>query len=849
MNDWEQLKAYAEKGDQRAFAALVSQYVGLVYGAASRKLGNTAAAEEVVQTVFILLAKKAGKLKPSGSLGAWLYSTACRQAIDLYRKESARRRREEKHAMDKETILTEESSLWTDIVPILDEAMASLDSKDRTAVLMRYFEERPLKEVSQVLEVSEDAARKRVARALDRLRHWFQRRGVECSTSALGVALGAYAAKTFPQHLAESAAQAALSHAGTQISAAATLTTMTSIKLPMIAGLLAGTALPLTFAYRQNHEEHPPEPEAPPALALDVSLPSAEMSGLIAEWNQLRTQYGPNGGSMAAFYEAVQKVSDDFKRRVFRTALVAHWATDDPLEAMAFFEQKKDNSRMGDVLRVWLERDASAALSAMKTHGDDWSVPIGNLLSDLADSHPDALADVAPLVKVRHIYDRHVQKAFAKVAKTDLTKFREIAESMQGEARKEALAGVAEAWAEQDGQAALKWAESLTESEDRSRALRFLLAGWAKADPVAALDHLDLAPPGGLQPMDGFVQSMGGLETAELVLDAAIEKDFEGTLAWLTDNPGKIPDNQIWSKVGRAFEKRFYENMPETLASIRDHHASEHFYRALDYVLSNKGRAYIDDVWDWASQEPPSTFRMRLKRQALIGIATEDTPRALQLAQDLVAQGEVDAVHFGVLGHRVVDDWSDYQEHESFFAHGPREIQDQLVTKVLARTPELEVGREAWFSMLDRLPAKNRQDVLEQKVQAQAVMDPQEAVSWAVSLPEPDQPDVHHALVEQWAGADSYEASKWIATLDSGLNRDHAALALVEQVARAEPDSAWQWAQTIEAPKVRESALKKALHAMGKAAGDTVALSSLAAEEKAQLNRWLDSKQSINPNR
>src|SRR6185436_3185300 len=103
-----------------------------------RQVRSPQLAEEVAQSVFIDLARNAARLKPNTILAAWLYEVTRRTGIDVVRGEVRRQLREqianEMNAMNATT------ADWTHIEPLLDEAMHALDDTDRSAVLLRYFE-------------------------------------------------------------------------------------------------------------------------------------------------------------------------------------------------------------------------------------------------------------------------------------------------------------------------------------------------------------------------------------------------------------------------------------------------------------------------------------------------------------------------------------------------------------------------------------------------------------------------------------------------------------------------------------------------------------------------------------
>src|ERR1035437_2557642 len=175
-SDLELLEAYARKNSEESFAALVNHHLNLVYSAALRQVRSPQLAEEVAQSVFTDLSRNAAKLKPDTILTAWLYQVTRRTAIDVVRKEARRQLREqiatEMNAMNATT------ADWTNIQPLLDDAMSALDDTDRAAVLLRYFENKSLREVGATLGTSDDAAQKRVSRAVERLREFFAKRGI-----------------------------------------------------------------------------------------------------------------------------------------------------------------------------------------------------------------------------------------------------------------------------------------------------------------------------------------------------------------------------------------------------------------------------------------------------------------------------------------------------------------------------------------------------------------------------------------------------------------------------------------------------------------------------------------------
>src|SRR4051812_44178052 len=198
--DLQLLARYARENAEEAFAEIVRRHVGLVHSAALRQVRSPELAEEVAQSVFSDLARQAGRLPPDTILTAWLYQVTRRSAIDVVRREGSRRLREQ--IANEMNAVNASSADWGHIEPLLDEAMHALDETDRTAVLLRYFENKSLREVGQTLGTSDDTAQKRVSRAVERLREFFSKRGVTISASGLVLLISANAVHAAPVALA-----------------------------------------------------------------------------------------------------------------------------------------------------------------------------------------------------------------------------------------------------------------------------------------------------------------------------------------------------------------------------------------------------------------------------------------------------------------------------------------------------------------------------------------------------------------------------------------------------------------------------------------------------------------------
>ena len=239
--DRELLRRYVEQGSEEAFTELVRRHINMVYGTALRQLrGDVPMAEDTAQSVFTALAHKPGSSMRIVNLAGWLYSTTRFQVSHAVRTERRRREREQKaHVM--QMIYTGDSSRDRTEVPseLLDEVIERLDEDEREAILHRFFEGQSFPEMGSILDISEDAARMRVNRALEKIRKLFEKNGITSSAGAIAAAL-ANQVVAVPAGLASSISSAALA-------GAATLSAASTVKVGIIA-LMSTTKTALFIA-------------------------------------------------------------------------------------------------------------------------------------------------------------------------------------------------------------------------------------------------------------------------------------------------------------------------------------------------------------------------------------------------------------------------------------------------------------------------------------------------------------------------------------------------------------------------------------------------------------------------
>jgi len=589
---------------------------------------------------------------------------------------------------------------------------------------------------------------------------------------------------------------------------------------------------------------HPRLPSPPPAATIPATPPlgavqphartTAEGS-LVTEWEQLRSGHGSTAVEFPALYGEIKEIKDEFRRRAFRSALVAEWAALDPQAALAFL-QEKDKGVIGQLLREWMRVDPHAAINALLAGGDKTRGNLRALLSEVARVAPERLREaVAVLPRSDNRWDTRTEEAFAIFAGKDPDAARAAAEAIIGPMRGQALAGIAKEWGERDGAQALTWAEGLPPGEERDAALKATLTGWAKSDPVAALANLDIVPPGGQEMTNAS-------DVGAQVLREAAKRDWEATVRWLRENRGKLGRSSL-NGLADAISQRLAGDPAGTMQMLAQS-GVDGFQGVLATAVLNEGYAQRDAIWKWLDDQPTNDFTRAARGSLLNAIGWKEPDVALGFLEKLPDNAENrQLLEQGT--RALVNGGSQMYRMEELLAKASPKLRTLLIETGFHYGCNSEDGGfdpARWVPRINELPEDRRASAINGLAGGWAHNDPEAAINWALSLQGPSQRDgALDVATRRWTAADPYEAAKWINTMPTGKPRDIASWNLVTSLARSEPESAWTWALSIGSTDSKVRALQVAYESLLKkdpaVAQQMLQSANLSAHERSLLTQ------------
>lgn len=547
-------------------------------------------------------------------------------------------------------------------------------------------------------------------------------------------------------------------------------------------------------------------------------------SPLMAEWRRLHESHGTGPEAMPELFRAIWEMGDgeSFQRQALLAVVVSEWAELDPAGGLTFFMSGEGASLSGGTLRAaaifrqWLAKEPSAAMAKLTATGKakDLLKADPSLLTAVARQAPALVPGLAAEMEGDDrvwsggAWVQPVADAFARMAGEDLESARKAAESVSGPRRGAALEGIAKVWGAKDFAAAQAWVKTLPEGPDRDAVLGSALRGLASGDPKAALEKVNLVPPGG-------VQEGSSMTTAARLLEESGRKDFDGTMEWLRDHPGKLGSNDL-SGLGEAISQRLNADPAAFLNAELQRGTLELSLSSISSAIMEAASLRVPEIWAWLRDKPDSADLGKLQAMVL-GTATYQNPDlAMAMARDLPGMpgGEkaLDQIVQGLLS----DQRLGTSQLERYLTEAPPELKVRLNERAFeGLTPSTFGDPGRWLERLDTIPSGARQQAIERLASVWAGSDPKQAAEWIGRVTvEEERKDGVSAVARQWLVQDSIAASQWVAALPPGAGRDAGALAVADAMADKAPEEAWEWAVSIvDAPK-RNRAVGRTLGGM-----------------------------------
>ena len=277
-NDMDLVREFSRHNSETAFTELVRRHINLVYSVARRCTGNDGDAHDVTQAVFIILARKSAGLHEKTLLTGWLYETTRFAAARLLRTNARRHAREQEAYMQSTLNEADHSEIWEKLSPHLEDAMGKLNAADRALLVLRFYKNKSGPEAAALLGIREDAAHKRVTRAVEKLRKFFTKRGITLSAAVITSVVAVNSVQAAPAALAKSVttaviAQGSITAASTLALVEGTMKIMTWIKVKTAIGMAAGTLLVAGMATVAVSTLLRAQ-EPPPTASVSVSIPA-----------------------------------------------------------------------------------------------------------------------------------------------------------------------------------------------------------------------------------------------------------------------------------------------------------------------------------------------------------------------------------------------------------------------------------------------------------------------------------------------------------------------------------------------------------------------------------------------
>jgi RNA polymerase sigma factor (sigma-70 family) len=854
----------ARRGDKRAFVEIVARHQAMVCGIALGILGDFAASEDAAQEAFLTAWRKFHDLRDPEKLRSWLGQISRNAALGHLRRRRGHGALEEALTLPDESPRPDEIAASEEEAALVRDSLAKLPENYRLPLILFYREGQSVRNVSESLNISEDAVKQRLARGREMLRE--QMSGLVESvltrtaptavfTMTIAVAIGALATPAAIAAAAFGASSAAASTASTSLSSQI-ITAMSTTKTCVItAAVVAAVCIPVGYHVATNKQSREnlsaAQMESPGAKSDSKARPAFENSAIFAEWRKLHELHGTSAESMPVLYDAIAAIKDQFKRRAFRTALIAEWVQVDPQGGFAFLFNQRDTSQRQLFFQEWLARDGKTAVDALLASGPGWEQMARGALNEIARKAPARIPEIIErLPKPSNNYwDTTVRDAFAIVAEGNLESARKSAEAITGANREQALAGVAQTWAKNNLAAALAWVNTLPEATKndgivRDEIIRAALFGKASVDPASALDQIGMVPPGGKQ---GYFATTTGAR----VLKEAVKADYDATVAWIAAHPGKVGREDLLGMANAVSERL----NADPIAFLNRHAADNTLLAimpALNSSLLNEGGGQRAKIWEWLKTQPENNATRELRRQVIHAAGYQDPALALRIAGELPATPENDAEIQSLAGS-FFNGGQMLNRLDKLLEQAPERLRQPILENAftLLRDDTL-TDPQTWIARLSLLPEASRGRALYTFAQAWGAQAPEEALGWVTALPVGQtRADAMSAVAAAWAQKDLQGAANWLSTISDAPEHDRLAAALVPAIVEKNPREAAAWVLAIKDEQARNLAASHALTTMAfrnpAAAQQWIESSPFTPELKAQLQAALGGRENLTP--
>ncbi|MFT7302056.1 MAG: RNA polymerase sigma factor (sigma-70 family) [Akkermansiaceae bacterium] len=813
MDDRE-LVLLARSGRQDAFVEIVARYQNLVAGVAFSILQDFAKSEDAAQESFVKAWKRMRDLREPEKLRPWLAQIARNSALNQLRKDHlGNSSTEDLELIEDPASRPDELMVQAEERATVLKALASLPEKYRLPLVLFYCDEKSIRAVAEALDLREDAVKQRLSRGRARLRERMTGlidsvlgsarlgRSNALFTASVATAIGALTKSS-------ALAAAAISTTTNQTTGTAFSTSlaMTSSKSTLsTVALLMAVSLPIGYSAHKLIEGDSTPTAVTQTAGLDAhsksSIESYEISlkesQLVEEWRKLRAKYGDQHSDLLQLRAEITGIPNRIQRRAFTAILISEWAELHAAKGLPFFREKNRANWERDLfLHEMFRQDAEQAIDVLMASGDAWEEFAAKYLNEIAKQLPHRLAAVVARLPSRIRY-LAIEDAFELYTQDDLDGARRAAEEVSGLNRPKAFAGIARAWAEQDGQAARAWAESIEEASLRESTVGAVLVGWARTDAFEALDQLASMP------------FKAGPSPAAMVLGEAADHDFDATMAWLRDNSDQL-GSDAFSGLRRSFDQRLLADPAVFLTRLDESKILGQVMRTVKDSVNNYAGSSRSEIMDWLLTNETSAAKIELEEMVLTSLAFDQTATAMKIADGIAdpekQRNAIKTVVSGMINYGHLPHAADL-----IFETVSPSWKEAIVTGLFEEFRSENVPSfQRWAERMGHLPETHRISAHQTMGRGWAEIEPMNAVDWALARSEGAQ----RKAFEQWLEADLGSAADWLAAQESLQLQDELRPAVIKQWAKEDPDGAFQWTNTQLQGRHRTQAMKQFIHSV-----------------------------------